>query len=79
LIALIQEQYPKSRTVRPEGALTTHEMVEQTGKSLYQIQKLIRRLMAEGKVQSAHVSRPGGYDVVYWLTETTAQSADAVG
>ena len=66
LIQLIQEHYHDTLQERPRGALTMREMVAQTGKSRFQIERLLRQLKEQGKIKSARVSKPGGFEVVYW-------------
>ena len=66
LIQLIQEHYRDTLQERPHGALTMAEMVIETGKSRYQIERFLRHLKTQGKIKSARVSKPGGFEVVYW-------------
>ena len=66
LIQLIQEHYRDTLQERPNGALTMEEMVVQTGKSRYQIERFLGHLKEQGKIKSARVSKPGGFEVVYW-------------
>ena len=69
LVAMVAERGSQVLLQRPPNALTTSELMAQTGKSRTMIQHILRDLMAEGKVERIKVSKPGGYDVCYIAVE----------
>lgn len=53
---------------RPDGAMTTAELAEQSNTSVDVVRKKLRALRREGVLREARVRLPrGSYTVMYWL------------